>query len=279
MAITESNGSRMKRPASNDEPSSDPRQGRGSNNKVARNDNNDGPASSTTAQVVGENPLQKENVIVIDSDSDDKEKVTTVDGIHPMNPSVVGDTWIDPNRGLRFVLYLAIQEPTESRFTQGLKKCRKLCDSRITDTCLQLDGTRHVTLAEGKLTVEQAKNIEFKSKIQEAGHVKVEFDGFQPWKGGVYLKLSQATTVNLKKLVDDAFKGGPYHKTMKPKCDHLSLYRQRNAPNALYFPECAKLKSKLVDHDWGTIPGVSIRIKQIGTSYDQCRVLWSAYAG
>ena len=275
MAITESNGSRMKRPASNDEPSSDLRQGRDSSNKVARKGNNDGPTSSTTAQANGENPQQKENVIVIDGESDDEEEVTAVDGIHPMKPNVVGDSWIDPNRGLQFVLYLAVQEPTDSQYTQGLKKCRKLCDSRITDMCLQVDGTRHVTLAEGKLSIEQAKNIQFKCKIQESRHVKVEFDGFQPWKGGVYLKLSQATTANLKKLVDDAFKGGPYHKILKPKCDHLSLYRKRNAPNALYFPECAKLKSKLADHDWGTIQGLSIRIKQVGTSYDQCRVLWS----
>jgi hypothetical protein len=58
----------------------------------------------------------------------------------------------DMNNKVLWVIYMAVEEPNDSRFASCLNKCRKIA-AGISDEYsdrLQLDGTRHVTLWCGK---------------------------------------------------------------------------------------------------------------------------------
>ena len=62
------------------------------------------------------------------------------------------NTGPDMNNKFMWVIYLAVEEPNDSKFTACIIKCRSIA-AKISDEfngCLQLDGTRHVTLWCGK---------------------------------------------------------------------------------------------------------------------------------
>ena len=261
---------------------------------LASNNNN----SNKVARRTRNNDPRNRQIIIIDEDEEEETKVVTTAAaaktcIRPMTPiknNVVGTNdpsssscWIDPMKGLTFVIYLAIDEPLNSGYTRGLDICRNHCNPQIQNMCFQMDQTRHVSLT-GPIklsTLRQAHDISFtNSNSIPTRPIAIAFDGLQPWKGGIYLKLSKSTTITLKKILHDGFVGSPYERTVgnNLKCDHLSLYRKRNAPTSLYYSEISKLKKKLSNHNWGSddVAGVSIRIKQVGTDYNQCRVLWSS---
>jgi len=174
-----------------------------------------------------------------------------------------------------FVVYLALAEDLDSSWTAGLTKCSIKSEHQIQASCFQRDGTRHVTLWQGLMTWNEASTLQFSSEFatKHTAPFSVDIVGLTNWKGGVYLQLSESCTSTLLHGVLDQLQGLPKGGR---KCDHLSLYRKRNASNALAYPTFARIRKAVTDHNWGSVAGVSIRIKQVGTEYDECRVLWSS---
>jgi hypothetical protein len=166
---------------------------------------------------------------------------------------------------------MAINEPSSSSFARGLEKCAATCSKEIHAACFQRDGTRHVTMFEGGLQDEIARAIRFTDTFTP---LSIKIDGWQPWKGGCYLKLTESTTEKLKSLLE-LLEGLPEPESKagrKRPCDHISLYRGRGH-GASFFRQAAKVRKVLTTHDWGNAQGVSIRIKVLGSEYNECRVL------
>ena len=114
---------------------------------------------------------ENNNIINVDDDDDvDVDEspaaattVTTTTNIVPViplfDPTDVSydltdnaNTGPDMNNKFMWVIYLAVEEPNDSKFTACIIKCRSIA-AKISDEfngCLQLDGTRHVTLWCGK---------------------------------------------------------------------------------------------------------------------------------
>jgi hypothetical protein len=145
---------------------------------------------------------------------------------------------------------LALQEPRHSKFSsKGLGKgaktyCRRSSQngSDIHSRCFQRDGTRHVTIWEGSLTVQQTRNLEFSDFMTPKNEsCDLPISGLTDWQSGVYLKVSAAGVAQLCDILED-MDGLP---VQGRKCDHISLYRPRNAPkevrSAAFFqnsPSC-----------------------------------------
>jgi len=207
-----------------------------------------------------------------DDSSKEEEEPSVTTWIEPMQPRPNFDFPAD-NTKQNFIIYLAIQEPKGSAFSVGLEKCASMASSNLHAHCFQRDGTRHVTMFDGYLTKQQARCLQFRGG--NFSPVKVEFQtGWMSWKGGCYLELKETTTKTLKSLLrnnilqglDDAAAGGKW------PCNHLSLYRNRGYGREA-FREFQKIRDALSSHDWGSVQGVSIRIKALGTEYDECKVL------
>jgi hypothetical protein len=174
-----------------------------------------------------------------------------------------------------YIIYMAVRETQPSPFSIGLDQCAATCRRDIHQTCFQADGTRHVTLWQGKLTDRQASRIKFPSNSKASSNlpISIDLDGWTSWTAGLYLKLTSGTTSKLENLLKelvhlDSSKGG------KRSCNHLSLYRKRGATNASdTMSQFTKVRAALASHDWKSVEGVSVRIKIQGTGYDECRIL------
>jgi hypothetical protein len=87
------------------------------------------------------------------------------------------------------------------------------------------------------------------------------------------LKVHPDTTNRLKEIVS-RIQGLPIKR--KISCDHLSLYRKRNANPQLFKKQVESIRKAVKDFEWGSVQGVSIRIKIVGEpGYDECKVLLS----
>ena len=191
--------------------------------------------------------------------------------IRPMAPRLdpfVGGTSKIPRQ---CVLYLCCDENTD-RFREGLELCRTTCAKNVHEHCFQRDGTRHVTLWQGKLTdadvaAMQTQCDKNSKKIQLP--VTISFTaGWNNWKSGNYLGLTTISTVTLKRMVH-AIMGDAVPFSVKPKCDHLSLYRKRGGAGV----DLGSVRKALIGYNWGSLPGTSIRVKVLGEPYDECKVL------
>jgi hypothetical protein len=158
---------------------------------------------------------------------------------------------------------MAIREPQSSSFSDALAKCQNKCSAVVQDSCFQRDGTRHISMFTGKLTDQQARGLKASFLFKP---VTIEIEGWMPWKAGCYLKLKKDSTEKLKSLLNK-IEGLPEYGG-KRSCDHLSLYRNREANGYAHFA-----RVRAVSHQWGSVQGVSIRIKAVGTDYKECHVL------
>ncbi len=74
--------------------------------------------------------------------------------------------------------------------------------------------------------------------------------------------------------------GLPRHREKEEKkCDHLSLYRRRGETRMPYGEmkrEFGRMRAATGSHDWGSVEGMSIRIKAHGGPYSDCRILADA---
>ena len=184
--------------------------------------------------------------------------------VEPMRPRRFG---IEAGR---YIIYMAVRERQDREFALCLAECKKCCHHELKH-CLQQDGTRHITLFDGRLTASQANSLSFEGDFDK---VSIEFNGWQPWPAGCYLKLSEESERELKGLLG-RIKGLPCQNSSGGKCDHLSIYRRRGStslPQAESKSEFSKIR-KASAFSKATVDGVSIRMKVLGRAYDECHVL------
>jgi len=175
---------------------------------------------------------------------------------------------VNSNKAQRYIIYMAIHEEHGSKFEQGLAKCKEACHADI-QHCLQMDGTRHVTMYDGNLTSDQFRGLSFSGQFDST---EISFQGWCPWDAGCYLQLDKQSIQCLKSLLSQ-ITGLPSLGGKRP-CDHLSLYRQR--PNTRHpnpKQAFAKIRDSTRNVDFGSVKGVSICIKTLGSPYDECLVL------
>jgi hypothetical protein len=198
---------------------------------------------------------------------DDEDRPSKVGKGQPMVPTQ------DPFGKVfgKYVIYLCCDEPSDSAFTAGLELCRQNCSVDVHKMCFQQDRTRHISLWEGKLTDSQVREIQF-TELPDLPTVTFK-QGWHRWTAGNYIEVNRASVRQLKEILGQLRSPLPKGKV---SCDHLSLYRKRRA-KALGVKdvdeEFERVRRALASHEWGTLEGVSIRIKQVGTPYDQCKVL------
>jgi hypothetical protein len=194
---------------------------------------------------------------------------STFQGILPMTPK----SNFSLSGGGNCVLYMAIVERADSGFTRGLQRLAKICPPDVQRHCFQMDQTRHITMWQGRLSDEQIRGLSFRGEDGlPNGYfhpLPINLTGWKPWKAGGYLAVHPSCVRQLVALVDriDGLPAG------KRSCDHLSLYRKRDYPG---WPPFAKLRTSTVGHQWGTVSGVSIRLKFFGTPYDECIIVAQA---
>jgi hypothetical protein len=215
-------------------------------------------------------PVEPSQPVVADASS------LVFNGIEPLKPRRDPFSSLAKNssESRKYVIYLAFREEKDSLFSRGLAHCAETCSNGIHNLCFQRDGTRHVTMFEGKLTVQQASQLRFPKGDTfslDFPIIDIELNGLTNWKAGVYLQLTRNTTTKLKNILSQ-LQGLAYDTRGKRSCDHISIYRKRDASNQA-FSEFAKVRKAIRSHDWGSAEGVSIRIKEVGTDYDICRVL------
>jgi hypothetical protein len=168
-----------------------------------------------------------------------------------------------------YVIYLCCGEPSDSDFTAGLELCKQNCSDFVQQKCFQQDRTRHISLWDGKLTGSQAREIKF-TEAPELPTVAFK-QGWNDWDAGNYIEVQFACVRQLRKILTQL---RPPLLKGKLSCNHLSLYRKRELSRTKDAAEqFQRVRKALASHDWGTLEGVSIRIKKVGTDYDQCKVL------
>jgi len=95
------------------------------------------------------------------------------------------------------------------------------------------------------------------------------------------LGVSGKSVGDLRRLLNK-IDGLPRHREKKEeeKCDHLSLYRRRGGETRMPYSEMkrefGKMRAATESHDWGSVEGMSIRIKAHGGPYSYCRILADA---
>ena len=176
---------------------------------------------------------------------------------------------------LSVVLYMAIREKKSSVFSEGLALCEANCPPNVQSHCFQRDGTRHITLYQGELSKTQARMLRYKqdqTDVDISLPLNIDFDGWMSWEAGCYLSVEQNSRRSLESLLDKVV-GLPHG--FRKKCDHLSLYRNRNFPGPAheFRLACNKIKQATMNQCWGSVEGVSIRLKIMQYDYEDCIVI------
>jgi hypothetical protein len=189
--------------------------------------------------------------------------------IEPMQPAKDPLAGTLTGKTSNYVIYMCpIEEAGSNKFTKGLQKCNENCSNDIHMECFQADRTRHVSMWECKLTDIQASKIRFSDRPKLP--VVMDVQGWNKWPSGNYLQLGKESTSKLLALLDQ-LEG--LSSPGRRSCNHLSLYRKRGANAAKAKEQFARVREALQGHDWGNIEGASVRIKSVGTDYNECRVL------
>ena len=102
--------------------------------------------------------------------------------------------------------------------------------------------------------------------------MNIDFDSWMSWEAGCYLSVEQSSRRKLESLVGKivGLPQGPR------KCDHahLSLYRSRKFPYWQEFRAAVgRIKHATNNQNWGSVEGVSIRLKIMQDPYEDCVVL------
>jgi hypothetical protein len=264
--------------------------------KIDKGSTDRASSSSSNTEIELNEDGSKKRHINLDSDDENVEcppklaKVTKPQHHNIIEPIQRNPNFFIPNNteSNRFIIYMAVREHDPS-FSAGLTKCRAAHQDQEVQSCLQFDGTRHITMFDGYLTNEQARNLSYKYNRFEAGTfhpIKLKIDGWMPWDAGCYLKIKSNGEKMLEAMMKkiDGFpdpiklalqKNGLTKNGMfKFPCNHLSLYRSR--PNMDRFKmkqSFGEIRKALANHDWGYIEGVGIRIKVMGEPYSDYKVI------
>lgn len=254
-----------------------------------------GPKEKTNEEAPSKASGDRKRPIDVDSYESDIEypsKVAKSDGtkhdiIEPIQPK---PKYSIPNNSesKRYIIYMAVRE-NDPTYLDGLSKCHAACSDEQVQSCLQFDGTRHITMFDGFLTNDQARNLSYKYNRFENGQfnpIKLKIDGWMAWDAGCYLKLKpngeRMLEAMLRKvdgfpdLIKQALQKNNLAKNGKFKfpCNHLSLYRNRpNMDSSKMKKSFESIRKTVANHDWGYVEGVSIRIKVMGEPYNDCKVI------
>lgn len=224
--------------------------------------------------------LKRGNDGVIDEDRSSKvgKSRTNLEPLTPTTQDPFGKSTANSNGWpTMYVIYLCCQEPSDSKFTKGLELCKQNCSEKVHGKCFQMDGTRHISLWDGNLTESQVREIQF-TKQPKLPTVAFK-PGWISWNAGNYIEVKPACTKQLKEILCQLSQPLPKGKTSG---NHLSLYRKREGCDANGkrvkmdadgIAQLKRVRTALASHEWGTLEGVSIRIKQMGTDYTQCKVV------
>ena len=270
-------------------------------NKMSNNEPSGGPFDNNS--IVSNEGSKKRSIDVDSGDGSDnciqKKVAKSVDETpknHPLNNHATIEP-IEPNPNYsisdrnetrRYIIYMSLREYHPS-FSEGLSKCRMACSDQQVQSCLQFDGTRHITMFDGYLTNEQANKLAYKYNRFENGSfnpIKLKIEGWMPWDAGCYLKIKSNSERVLEAILRK-IDGFPYpinqmlqkkdlEKQGKVKfpCNHLSLYRCRPSMEISKMKQSFGLiRNAVANHDWGYVEGVGIRIKVMGEPYSDCKVL------
>ncbi|KAL3774127.1 hypothetical protein ACHAWO_012505 [Cyclotella atomus] len=256
-------------------------------------------ASSSNAKIESNEDGSKKRPIDVDSDDENvvcSSKVAKAKSpTQPQRHNIIEPIQRNPNffiandnESKRFIIYMAVREHDPS-FSAGLAKCRAAYQDDEVNSCLQFDGTRHITMFDGYLTNEQARNLSYKYNRFENSifhPIKLKIDGWMPWDAGCYLKIKpngeKMLEAILKKI--DGFpdpirqslqkNGLAKNGVFKFPCNHLSLYRSRpNVDRSKMKKSFGEIRKALANHDWGYVEGVGIRIKVMGEPYSDYKVI------
>ena len=174
---------------------------------------------------------------------------------------------------LPFILFMAVREKKPSAFSDGIAACENSCPPSVHSQCFQRDGSRHITLFQGDLSKNQARALRYEqdhTDVDVSLPLNIGFDGWMPWEAGCYLSVEQSCRRKLESLVNKIVGLNPGSR----KCDHMSLYRRRKWPR--YDEFCAavkRIKTETHAQHWGSVEGVSIRLKIMHDAYEDCIVL------
>lgn len=123
------------------------------------------------------------------------------------------------------------------------------------------------------MTKDEAREIRFEED-DDLLPVDVTIDGWV--EKGAYLKLDDTTQTKLRTIMGKIqnLPGGGRKKT-KNACDHMSLYRARRMYYKTFQNASTQIREGVPanNNEWGSIPGVTIRLKVQGSDYNHCKVL------
>ena len=173
---------------------------------------------------------------------------------------------------LPFVLFLAVREKKSSAFSEGIAACEASCPPSVHSHCFQRTGTRHITLFQGDLTRNQARMLRYvqdHTDVDVSLPLNIDFDGWMTWEAGCYLSVEESCRRKLESLVDKIVRLPQGSR----KCDHLSLYRSRKYPWHEFCAAVKRIKVETNSQNWGSVEGVSIRLKIMQDAYEDCIVL------
>ena len=195
-----------------------------------------------------------------------------VDGARNSFESFLSQGHHNGNRKPECLVYLCCRESTES-FRAGLARCKGSCDEwpHIQDKCMQRDGSRHISLYQGRLSADQVREMAERCRGLSLPTEVAFGPGFNNWSAGNYIGLARSSRDALRALKKEILGDGG-----KPtNCDHLSLYRKRGLKGPDVDAAFASVRRAMAGYDWGSLPVHSIRIKIMRKGYDECKVLLS----
>ena len=112
-----------------------------------------------------------------------------------------------------------------------------------------------------KLTARRSSLIEF-DKLN--AHAPPPIRSFFYW-----------TVKNSESIMDQIRNLSGKKKKTKNSCDHMSLYRARRMYYKTFQTASIQIREGVPanNNEWGSIPGVTIRLKVQGSDYNHCKVL------
>jgi hypothetical protein len=95
------------------------------------------------------------------------------------------------------------------------------------------------------------------------------------WQSGLYLDIDRSVSTRLK-MVTGSIAGLRDRGAVREGSHHISLFRKRGfRPAAFATNEFQRVRQALAQHDWGAVQIVGIRVKVLGSDYDDARDLFT----
>jgi len=147
-------------------------------------------------------------------------------------------------------------------------KCREHCDSEVHDHCLQMRGTRHITLAKGRATASEAEAIRFSNDDKP---VRLRFAKLKNWPACLALTVDDATAADVDQVVQTLELPAGFRRETA-KTFHYSLFRGFGWGPRLK-KEIPKMREATASLDAGSIDATAVVVKVVGADYDTARTV------